>query len=482
MSMRTVVILIILAFSCATGAVSQNTKANGRKLFNEGRYDEAKPVFQALLKRTPKSAEYNYWYAVCCYETNDTVQGVEDMLKFAQSRRVLNASYYLARLYKDRNCYPRSIECYEEYLKIGKDDEKLAQAREQLPKIKELLRMTKSTEKVVIIDSVVVDKSKFLEAYKAGLDIGQIFYTDDYSGEKSLPVEGAVFVTERKNDSFYPLIVQKDSMELIKLFHATKNGQEWTRPAPLHGFDTGGNDNYPFMSADGTTFYFASDGEGSIGGYDIFITRYDSESERFLKPTNMGMPYNSEANDYMMVVNEIANIGWFATDRRMPEGKVCVYVFIPNSVRTSYNYEELGYEKTLALSQIASIADTQSDKEAVRSAIQQLTMLRYEQNRVKNAVDFEFIIDDMTVYTSLSDFKNKQAAEQFKKWQKSTNKLTADKESLEKKRAEYAAASGMVRQRLAGEILKEERRLEEEETLLYEMEKAIRKMEYEHIN
>lgn len=479
--MKGIIISILFALSCSFGVMSQNTKANGRKLFNEGKYDEAKPIFEYLLKRNPKSAEYNYWYAVCCYETNDTVSGIEGMLKFAQSRRVLNASFYLGKFYKEQNNYPLSVQYYEEYLKIGKDEEKLAQTDTLLAHVKNLLRMTKATEQVVIIDSIVVDKNKFLAAYKAGRDIGRIYRTTDYLGE-NLIADGTVFVTERDNDSFYPRRVQKDSVELVKLFHATKNGSEWSRPMPLNGFDTGGNDNYPFMSADGATFYFASDGEGSIGGYDIFITRYDSESQRFLKPTNMGMPYNSEANDYMMVVNEIANIGWFATDRRMPEGKVCVYVFIPNSVRKTYNYEALGYEKMLSLSQIGSIADTQNDKEALRNAIQQLTMLRYEQSGVKDAVDFEFIIDDMTIYTSMSDFKSKEAAEQFKKWQKNSYKLSVDKEVLDKKRMEYSAGSVADKQRLAGKILNEENRLEEEEQLLYEMEKQIRKTEYEFIN
>lgn len=42
--------------------------------------------------------------------------------------------------------------------------------------------------------------------------------------------------------------------------------------------------------ADGVTLYYASDGEGSLGGYDIFVTRYDSESSSYLRPDNIECP------------------------------------------------------------------------------------------------------------------------------------------------------------------------------------------------
>ncbi|MFR3186749.1 MAG: hypothetical protein ACLTOV_01045 [Phocaeicola sp.] len=43
----------------------------------------------------------------------------------------------------------------------------------------------------------------------------------------------------------------------------------------------------------------------------------------------MGMPFNSPYNDYMYALDDFNNLGWFATDRFQPEGKVCIYVFAP---------------------------------------------------------------------------------------------------------------------------------------------------------
>ena len=36
-----------------------------------------------------------------------------------------------------------------------------------------------------------------------------------------------------------------------------------------------------------------------MGGYDIFVTRYNSDTDNYLNPENVGMPFNSPFNDYM---------------------------------------------------------------------------------------------------------------------------------------------------------------------------------------
>ena len=38
-------------------------------------------------------------------------------------------------------------------------------------------------------------------------------------------------------------------------------------------------------------------------------------------PENVGMPFNSPYNDYMYVIDEFNDLGWFASDRYQPEGK-----------------------------------------------------------------------------------------------------------------------------------------------------------------
>ena len=477
--MNRYILFVLLAMLSFGGLYAQNTKANAKKLFSEGKYVEAKPILEKLLKRTPRSGELNYWYAVCCYETGDTVADVEKLLKLAVSQKVTVANDYLGDYYKQNDRYQDAINSYEAFIELTKDEEKGELCEQKMTHVKSLLRMVKATEQICVIDSFIVDKEHFLDAYKCGRDAGQIMTYAEYFDEED--IDGTVSETERATDRYFSQPVLKDSIVKMKIFHSSKNGEEWGEDIQITGFETNGNDNYPYMSADGSTFYFASDGDGSIGGYDIFVTRYNSERGSFLLPNNMGMPFNSEANDYMMVINEIANLGWFATDRNTPEGKVCIYVFVPNSIKSVYDFETLDYNKMINLSRLTSIADTQTDDEALRNARRQLTMLMYEQDDSKEEGDFLFVIDDMTDYMHLSDFRSTEARELFIHWQKRTAQCEEDLQLLEDKRDAYANSRSTQKIRLHDEITSMERQLEKEQQTLNSIEKEIRNKEIEFI-
>ena len=83
-------------------------------------------------------------------------------------------------------------------------------------------------------------------------------------------------------------------------------GDEKQLPMNINSND---DDNYPFVLSDGATIYYSSKGNGSIGGYDLFVTRYNINSDTYLAPEQLGMPFNSPYNDYMMVFDEVKGLG-----------------------------------------------------------------------------------------------------------------------------------------------------------------------------
>lgn len=476
--MRYFILFILFVFVPVNVVLSQS-KAVARKHFLAGEYDHPKPMFEKLLKRSPRNSEYNYWYAVCCYETKDTVQGINEMLEFAASRKIVNAYRYLGDLRADSARYPEAADYYEQFISASKDDSLCTLYSSKLSSVNRLIRMINATEKVCVIDSFVVDKEKFLSAYKMGRDVWLVTTVAAFFDEEDED-GGYLAETERGTDIYYSMRNRADS--LLKIYHCSKTGDEWSRPQQLTGFDTKGNDNYPFMLADGLTLYFASDGEGSIGGYDIFITRYNSDDSRYLRPDNVGMPFNSQANDYMMAINEVANLGWFVSDRRQPEGKACVYVFVPNASAEKYDADNLSYEQLFARAQLNDISLTQVDEALVREARRQQTILFYEQPDVNDGADFLFIVDNATDYTALSDFKSKEARELYIKWKKASAQFKVNEQLLQRKRDEYAAAREGVKNRLAPEILQLEQKLENDARTIELMEYEIRRIELEKLH
>jgi hypothetical protein len=160
---------------------------------------------------------------------------------------------------------------------------------------------------------------------------------------------------------------------------------EWGKGNMLPGsINESMNASYPYVLADGITIYYAADGPASMGGYDIFVTRYNTNTDTYLTPENVGMPFNSPYNDYMYVIDEFNNLGWFASDRYQPEGKVCVYVFIPASSKQVYNYESMDKNKLIKLAQLHSIRDTWTNESLVADARKRLQETMQESNYIQN--------------------------------------------------------------------------------------------------
>lgn len=468
--------ILLVMISCLLSLVAMaQSRSTMKKMFDEGRFHEAKPMFEKLLKGSPKNSEYNYWYAACCLETGDTVD-VEEMLKFAVSRKIVNASRYLGDYYFGKEQFQLAMDCYDDFLEKTKDDSlRVVLSRKALVS-KNAGRMVMNTSKICVVDSFVVDKDNFLAVYRLSSDVGAVTTNANYFDDNLLP--GYLSETERKMDIYFSDYGEYND-SLMKIYHNSKVADEWGTPQQIEGFDTYGNDDYPFMSTDGITLYFASDGEGSIGGYDIFMTRLDTESGRFLRPDNVGMPFNSTANDYMLVIDEVSNLGWFATDRNQPEGLVCVYVFVPGKER--YDSETLGYDGMLPYARLSSIAATQDNEAALRAARQQLTMLIYSQGEKSNKGDFLFIVDDTRDYSKLSDFKSPEARKVFTEWQKRTKQHAADIRTLEQQRDAYASANAAARQRMSAAILQLEAKVEADAIALEKMEFEIRRLEQEKL-
>lgn len=348
----------------------------------------------------------------------------------------------------------------------------------KLEEISRLRSMMRATERVTIIDSLVVDKNTFLSHIKLSPESGEInqygafFNRTDTNG-------CTVYLSELGNKIYF---AQPDENKYLRLFTSDLVGGQWTSPHKLDELDGDDAQNYPFMLSDGITLYYAARGEESIGGYDIFVTRYDMDEKKFLYPENLGMPYNSPANDYMLAIDEFNNLGWFVSDRNQPEGKVCIYIFIPNEIRKLYDanlYEE--YE-LCQLALIHSIAATWGDKEAVAQARQRLQNTLNAPKTAKKKKDFEFVIDDRNTYTVLKDFKSPEARKKMAAWQKSSQQLAKNRQQLQTLRERYSTSNDAQRQALSQQILSLEAQCENEETALHAEAKNIRNLEIQTCN
>lgn len=466
-------ILFFLLCICVTIGSAQ-TLEQAKTFFKKGEFEKAKPVFARYVKSYPNNASYNYWYGACCYETGEKEKS-EKYLQFGAKRKVQEAFRYLGQLYFDQYRFEESQENYETYIQMLEKGKRPTEEYEKvLEKSKLAARMLKGVEIVTLVDSFVVDKEDFLNAYKISPESGELFtYNNYFKTEGNHP--GTVYQTELKNKLYYGKTTDNED---LNIYQKNKQLDKWGKGNLLPDIiNTPANENYPYVLSDGITLYYASDGEGSIGGYDIFVTRYNTNNNSYLVPDNIGMPFNSPFNDYMYVIDEYNNLGWFASDRYQPEGKVCVYVFIPNETKQIYNYEDENHDLIRREAMIQSIKDTWKNIAAVKAAKQRLTIAMYDKPEQKIVHAFDFVIDDHTVYHSENDFKSDAARTSFKDWQRKTNDFNKLKQKLEKLRIDYSKANKTVRKSLEPGILDLEKRVEQMEVELKQIQVNIRNSE-----
>ncbi len=83
------------------------------------------------------------------------------------------------------------------------------------------------------------------------------------------------------------------------------------------------NDGPIYLHIDGETMYIASEGHGSMGGYDIFVS-YKKQGSWSI-PENMGYPINTPYDDYFFAATANGKYAYISSNRKGGEGDFDIY-------------------------------------------------------------------------------------------------------------------------------------------------------------
>lgn len=330
-----------------------------------------------------------------------------------------------------------------------------------------------STARVMFIDSVLATTSDFLKYIPMTRDIGTVASCGDYFKDNN-KADGYVYVNEMGNKRYYSR-VGTDSIS--RLYTQDKLGDTWGDEQQITDFGDEYEDiSCPFMMGDGVTLYFSARGNNSVGGRDLFVTRYDTGSSRFYKPENVGLPFNSRDNDYYYIVDELNGLGWLVTDRRCGNDTVCVYTFMVPANRDVYdNIEE---DKLNSLAALTSIRDTWFNDMEYGVAKATLDNVRSQISAGANVnSDIAFVINDDVTYHSVSDFRLAASRDKYNTLVSKRKTLDEDCEHLTLLRQKYSSADARTKQSIAGDILSLEKSVDKLRQEIRQDEKDIRNME-----
>ncbi|MBL4578381.1 MAG: PD40 domain-containing protein [Flavobacteriales bacterium] len=93
------------------------------------------------------------------------------------------------------------------------------------------------------------------------------------------------------------------------------------------------NEDFPTLSADGQTLYFCSEGHNSMGGYDIFTSEWEDQSNSWSKPKNIGYPINDAMDNRTISFLEDGKTAYISALREEGMGDLDIYrVLFPSQV------------------------------------------------------------------------------------------------------------------------------------------------------
>ncbi|MDD5570611.1 MAG: tetratricopeptide repeat protein [Bacteroidales bacterium] len=94
---------------------------------------------------------------------------------------------------------------------------------------------------------------------------------------------------------------------------------EWGTPVKLSKrINTEWDEDFPYITDDGKTLYFCSQGHNSMGGYDIFKSVWSNNENDWSEPVNIGYPINTIDDNKTISFNSDKRHGYISAFR--PEG------------------------------------------------------------------------------------------------------------------------------------------------------------------
>jgi peptidoglycan-associated lipoprotein len=111
----------------------------------------------------------------------------------------------------------------------------------------------------------------------------------------------------------------------IWMIKFNNESQSWSTPINVPGVNTVGNEFFPYYREDGD-LYFASDGHIGMGGFDIFRSQKVGD-DVWGNVENMKYPINSPMNDFGFIMEEENERGYFSSDRIGGKGGEDIYSY-----------------------------------------------------------------------------------------------------------------------------------------------------------
>lgn len=325
-------LLFLLVFSAAVAQeTTEEMKVRANKLFEEEQYVEATPLYLHLLSLEPKEVEWNFKYGACLLYNSNNKSDALRYLKFGVNNDANDSrvDYFYGRALHLDYQFDAAKKFYQKYQNERSKADKRYPVEREIRMCENGKHLLTNFTDIVVTSKKQISEDRFYDIYSDSKTIGgQIIVQSEYQSkiDKKKGHIPTVHIAPEAKMIFYSSYGDNENTGLdIYMRRKLPNGKWSEAQLVPGGVNTAEDEEYPFMHASGKFLYFSSKGHNSMGGYDVFMSRYDAENNTFGPAENVDFAISSTDDDLFYVVDENFENAYFASGRSSESGKLHVY-------------------------------------------------------------------------------------------------------------------------------------------------------------
>lgn len=320
-------------------AIAQDKKQmlqQADQLFQKQNFTESMQLYSQLLSLNPRDPFISYRFGVSMLyadrrDINKAIQYIKKGEDFLENDDKILYFYHLAQAYHFSYRFREAIENYLIFKQLAQNNSKYHtyDVDRQIQMCHNGLLLLKNMRKIFVFDKQHVGQAYFFRSYDMSRFHGKILAKPEAlktKYDKKKNDQSLVFLSDTQQVIFFSSY-GKDGTYQRDIFMSYRTASGWSSPIRLpEVINTLLDEDYPYLAPDGKTLYFCSKGHSSMGGYDIYYSRWDETHKEWSKAINLDFPINTPFNDILFVTDANMEYAYFASDRGSTVGKIHTYL------------------------------------------------------------------------------------------------------------------------------------------------------------
>jgi len=329
-------IILVLGSFCGTIACyaqenEEQLKARAAKSYATEDYVAASRDYIQLLAIQPRDVFYNYRYGVCLLYNSRKKQDAIRYLEYASKADNIEPEvfFYLGKAYHLNYQFNEAIRLYTQYkTKAGSKAKAVLETDRQIEMCQNGKRLLTTLTDIIVLEKKEIETDKFFRLYDLRDIGGVILVTTDFQSriDKKKGHVPLVHFPPNAEMIFYTSYGESETNGKDVYYRTRLSDGNWSSPFIAKGYVNSPEDEeFAYMDPAGKYLYFSSKGHNSMGGSDVFRSKYDAGTNAFSAPENLDFAISSPDNDLFYVVDSLDKNAYFASSRQSVDGKIHVY-------------------------------------------------------------------------------------------------------------------------------------------------------------